>query len=396
MQNIMPVSYKLLKGMNESLVINIIRQRGPISRVDIARLTGLTQPTVTNITNKLMESNLIMEYMMGESSGGRRPVLLKINPEALNVIVIHISSNKLFAYHTDGDINVIKHDTAKIKNLNKEQIIDMMNEYIEKYQNEAKAQLPGIGVVVHGPVKAREGISIFAPNIGWKNVPIKFIVEDKFHIPTFVENDVRAMTLGEFYYGAARDVNNMVFIKVGYGVGSGIIMDGRLYRGVGDSAGEIGHTTIDVGGPQCGCGNYGCLEAMASENALVKTMVKSIKEGRDSMVLDLAGGNLEDVTPEIIYEAAASGDILASRILRQIARYLGIAVANAINTFNPELIVIGGGITRAKAFIEETMMETVKCRALESCFQDVRISFSTMGDEATLKGAADMVMAEVL
>ncbi|MCR4430919.1 MAG: ROK family transcriptional regulator [Tepidanaerobacteraceae bacterium] len=396
MQNIMPVSYKLLKGMNESLVINIIRQRGPISRVDIARLTGLTQPTVTNITNKLMESNLIMEYMMGESSGGRRPVLLKINPDALNVIVIHISSNKFFAYLTDGDINVIKQDAVKIKNLNKEQIIDMMNEYIEKYQNEAKAQLPGIGVVVHGPVKAREGISIFAPNIGWKNVPIKFIVEDKFHIPTFVENDVRAMTLGEFYYGAARDVNNMVFIKVGYGVGSGIIMDGRLYRGVGDSAGEIGHTTIDVGGPQCGCGNYGCLEAMASENALVKTMVKSIKEGRDSMVIDLAGGNLEDVTPEIIYEAAANGDILASRILRQIARYLGIAVANAINTFNPELIVIGGGITRAKAFIEETMMETVKCRALESCYQDVRISFSAMGDEATLKGAADMVMAEVL
>jgi predicted NBD/HSP70 family sugar kinase len=202
----------------------------------------------------------------------------------------------------------------------------MMHKYIARYQNEAKAQLPGIGVVVHGPVKAGEGISIFAPNIGWKNVPIKFIVEDKFHIPTFVENDVRAMTLGEFYYGAARDVNNMVFLKVGYGIGSGIIMDGRLYQGVGDSAGEIGHTTIDVGGPQCGCGNYGCLEAMASENALVKTMVKSIKEGRDSMVFDLVSGNLEDVTPEIVYEAAANGDILASRILRQIARYLGIAV----------------------------------------------------------------------
>jgi len=392
----MPVSYKLLKGMNESLVLNIIRQQGPISRVDIARLTGLTQPTVTNITNKLMESNLIMESMMGESSGGRRPVLLKMNPEALNVIVIHISSNKLSAYLTDGDINVIKQDTGKIKNLKKEQIIDLMNDFIARYQREAEAQLPGIGVVVHGPVKAREGISIFAPNIGWKNVPIKFIVEDKFHIPTFVENDVRAMTLGEFYYGTARDVNNMVFIKVGYGIGSGIIMDGRLYRGIGDSAGEIGHTTIDVGGPRCGCGNYGCLEAMASENALVKTMVKSIKEGRDSMVFDLAGGNLEDVTPEVVYEAAAKGDILAGRILRQIARYLGIAVANSINTFNPELVVIGGGITRARAFIEETIMEAVKERALESCYQDVKISFSTMGDEATLKGAADMVMAEVL
>ncbi|WP_422448950.1 ROK family transcriptional regulator [Thermoanaerobacterium sp. DL9XJH110] len=396
MQNTIPSNNKLLKTANDSLVMNLIRQRGPISRADIAKLTNLTPPTVTNIINKLQELNLIVEYAMGESSGGRRPLLLKTNPQALNVIVVHISSNKLSSYLTDGDLNILRQESRRIKNLSKEEILDLMISSISAYQKEATAGIPGIGVVVHGPVKAREGISIFAPNIGWKNVPIKFIVEDKLHIPTFVENDVRAMTLGEFYYGCARDINNMVFLKVGYGIGSGIILDGKLYRGLSDSAGEIGHTTIDVGGPQCSCGNYGCLEAMASENALVRTMVKSIKEGRHSMVVELVQGDLESVTPETIYEAASHGDILACRILRQVARYLGIAIANIINTFNPELVVLGGGITHARPFIEETILETVKDRALESCCGVCKISFSTMGEEATLKGAADMVLTEVL
>jgi glucokinase-like ROK family protein len=391
-----PVSYKLLKGMNESLILKLIRQRGSVSRAELAKLTNLTAPTITNITNRLLESNLIMEYMIGESNGGRRPMLLKMNPHALNVIIVHISSNKLTGYLTAGDLSIIKQENYCIKNLKKDEIIDLMLSTIENYLAQTTAELPGIGVVVHGPVKAREGISVFAPNIGWKNVPIKFIVEDKFHIPTFVENDVRAMALGEFYYGPTRDVSSMVFIKVGYGIGSGVIIDGKLYRGVNDSAGEIGHTTVDVSGPQCGCGNYGCLEAMASENALVKLMIRSIKEGRNSVVNDLAGGSLDCVTPEMVYEAAAKDDVLAGRILRHVARYLGIAVANVINMFNPELVVIGGGIIRARPFIEDTIMETVKSRALESSYGVTKINFSTMGDEATLKGAADMVMTEVL
>lgn len=396
MQNMIPVSYKLLKGMNESLILNLIRQRGPISRADLAKFTNLTAPTVTNITNKLLDSNLIIEYMIGESSGGRRPILLKMNPQALNVIIVHISSNKLTGYLTDGDLSIIKQESYKIKNLKKDEIIDLMLFKIDNYLKQATVEIPGIGVVVHGPVKAREGISVFAPNIGWKNVPIKFIVEDKFHIPTFIENDVRAMALGEFYYGPARDVSSMVFIKVGYGIGSGIIIDGKLYRGLNDSAGEIGHTTIDVSGPRCSCGNYGCLEAMASENALVNIIVRSIKEGRSSIIIDMAEGNLDCITPEMVYEAAAKGDVLAGRILRHVARYIGIAVANVINTFNPELVVIGGGIVRARPFIEDTIIETIKSRALESSYGVTKITFSTMGDEATLKGAADMVMTEVL
>ncbi|NLU10996.1 MAG: ROK family transcriptional regulator [Tepidanaerobacter acetatoxydans] len=388
--------FKATTNANDCLVLNTIRHYGPISRAAIAKVTDLTAPAITYITNKLLDLGLVVEYKVGKSSGGRRPILLTVNPDILNVIVIHISSTKLRGYLVNGDLQVLTEREYPVQKVPKDDILELMLTTISDLKQESKTDILGIGVVVHGPVKSKEGISIFAPNLGWRNVPIKYIVEEKIGIPTFVENDVRAMAIGEFHYGTARSVENMVFLKVGYGVGSAIFIDGRLYRGHGDSAGEIGHTTIDVGGPLCSCGNYGCLEALVSENALVKAMVKSIKEGRSSVVQDMAGGNLDEITPEIIYEAAEKGDILAGRILRQVARYLGIGIANAINTFNPELLTIGGGIVRARTFIEDTILDTVKMRSLENSYSLCEIEFSDMGEVATVKGAADVVMTAIL
>ncbi len=387
--------FKTIATPNDCLVLHTIRHQGPISRADIAKATNLTAPAITYITNKLLDSGIVTEHTIGQSSGGRRPILLAINPDTLNVLVIHISSNRLRGYLVDGELNVISEKEYSVQKMAKDDILELMLSTILDLKKDAKTDILGIGVVVHGPVQSKEGISLFAPNLGWRNVPIKYIVEEKIGIPTFVENDVRAMAIGEFYYGSASDIENMVFLKVGYGIGSAIFIDGKLYRGCGDSAGEIGHTTIDVGGPLCSCGNYGCLEAVASENALVKSMIKSIKEGRSSMVQEMAGGNLEDITPEMIYEAAEKNDNLAGRFLRQTARYLGIGIANAINTFNPELLVIGGGIVKAKSSIEKTMLDTVKDRCLENSFNQCKIEFSQMGEIATIKGAADVVMTAI-
>lgn len=387
--------FKTIATPNDCLVLNTIRHQGPISRADIAKATNLTAPAITYITNKLLDSGIVTEHTIGQSSGGRRPILLAINPDTLNVLVIHISSNRLRGYLVDGELNVISEKEYSVQKMAKDDILELMLSTILDLEKDAKTDILGIGVVVHGPVQSKEGISLFAPNLGWRNVPIKYIVEEKIGLPTFVENDVRAMAIGEFYYGSASDIENMVFLKVGYGIGSAIFIDGKLYRGCGDSAGEIGHTTIDVGGPLCSCGNYGCLEAVASENALVKSMIKSIKEGRSSMVQEMAGGNLEDITPEMIYEAAEKNDNLAGRFLRQTARYLGIGIANAINTFNPELLVIGGGIVKAKSSIEKTMLDTVKDRCLENSFNQCKIEFSQMGEIATIKGAADVVMTAI-
>lgn len=387
---------KLIRGTNDSAVINIIRQKGPISRADIAKYADMTAPTVTNVTNRLLESNLIIEYKMGKSSGGRRPILLKTNPDTLNVIVVYIGSNKMTGYLADGSINIIKRKEEKLRGYLKDEIIDLLLKIIGDLKDEAKAHVPGIGVVLHGPVKSREGISVVAPNLGWKHVPIKYIVEEKYKIPTFVENDSRATALGEFYYGNAKNKNSMVFLFVDYGMGSGVVLDGKLYRGISDSAGEVGHTTIDINGPRCSCGNYGCLEAMASERALVRNMTRSIKEGRTSKVTDLVDGNLDDIAPEDIYKAAKIGDELAKQELRQLARYLGIGVANVLNTFNPEVVLIGGGLARARLFIEDVLIDTVKQRTLESCQNVSEIRFDAMGEEATVKGAADIVLTKLL
>ncbi|KGG79858.1 transcriptional regulator [Caloranaerobacter azorensis H53214] len=386
---------RISKNTNQSLVLNTVRQKGPISRAEIARITGLTPPTVTNITAKLLKYQLIVEYKIGESSGGRRPLLLKMNPDAINVIVIYVGPNRLIGYLSSGDINVLKRQSYEITRFSKEEIIELMFTVISNLKENSNAEVPGIGVVMHGPVKSEEGISIFAPNLGWRNVPIKYIIENKFHIPVFVENDVRTMTLGELYYGSARGKNSMIFLNIGYGIGSAIILDGKLYRGCSDSAGEVGHTTIDVSGPKCSCGNYGCFEAMASERALVKYVVKDIKEGRKSLVEDMVNGNLEYVTPEIIYEAAHQGDLLAQQYLLKIARYIGIALANIINTFNPELIILGGGIVKAKSIIKETIIDMIKQRALESSYKVSKIQFSNMGEEAVFKGAVDIVMSNI-
>ncbi|VBB06550.1 Hypothetical protein LUCI_1786 [Lucifera butyrica] len=396
MQGLPNFNYKVASGANESVVMNVIRRRGPISRVDIAKLTDLTPPTVTNITNKLMEWNYITEYMIGESSGGRRPVLLKANPDLADLVVIKARSREIVGYLINGGFEIKKQISHSIKDVKQEDALSLLLETIEACLAESSSTVAAVGIIVRGPVKFSEGISVFAPNIGWRNVPLKFIVEDKFHIPTFVENDVQAMAQGEYYYGPDREAKSLIFLGVSYGLAAGIVINGELYRGLSNSAGEFGHTTVDVAGPVCSCGNYGCLEALASEAALVAAMVKSIKEGRDSLVCDLVDGDMEAVRAEHVYQAAEQGDELAGRILRQIARYLGIGVANIINIFNPEMVIIGDGIVRGRKFIEETMQQTIRERALESCYGPASIRFSATGDESMLKGIVDLVLRNIL
>jgi predicted NBD/HSP70 family sugar kinase len=200
------------------------------------------------------------------------------------------------------------------------------------------------------------------------------------------------MALGAYHYGPYRDIKNAVFLGVGGGIGSGIILNGELYRGLGDSAGEIGHTVVDVHGPLCSCGNYGCLEAMASESALVNNMVQSITDGECSAVSEMVKGNLDAIRPKHIYAAAEEGDPLSIRTLQQIAQYIGMGAANIINIFNPQLVLIGGGIVKGRRFMEETIMQVIKERALASCYSLTRIEFSSEGRQDALKGIVDVVM----
>lgn len=379
---------------NEGTVINAIRRYGPVSRADIAKLTGLTPPTVTNITGKFLDMGLISEYMIGESSGGRRPLLLKINSDLSQLIIVNVRSEKMMGYVIDPGLCVHYEEAQNIKGMKEEEVLTLLIDMIGRCRLAATAPVPAIGVVVRGPVR-QEGIVVFALNIGWKNLPLKCIIEEKFQLPAFIENDAKALTNGEYYYGSVKDAGSMILLKVSHGIGAGIMFNGRLYRGINNSAGEVGHTTIDIGGPVCRCGNYGCLEALASEDALVETVVKAIKEGQASLIPNLAGGDVEQVTADIIYAAADAGDTVALQALTRLARYLGIGIANLVNTFNPELIVISGSIAKVSHHIEETLKQTVRDRAFESCSSVAEIRFSTASTENTLKGVTDMIFTEI-
>ncbi|MDK2804994.1 ROK family transcriptional regulator [Thermoanaerobacterium thermosaccharolyticum] len=396
MADLIPVSYKLLKGMNESLILNVIRHNKYVSRSEIAKITNLTPPTVTNIINKLLEDGLVKEDKLGESSGGRPPVILKINNEAFDLIVIIIGTDIMEEYLLDAELNIRESQVDSIKKEDKEGIFKLLFDRIKDLKGKSAKEIAGIGIVVRGPVKSTEGVSVFSPNIGWRNVPIKEMIEKEFEIPTFVENDVRAMALGEFYNGIAKNVGNVVFLKVGHGIGATIILDGKIYRGINDMAGEIGHTTIDVAGPKCSCGNYGCFEALASEKALVNNVVKRIKEGSYSIVSEYVSGDLENITTRFVYKAAEEGDEVALSELNKIAIYLGIGIANIVNVFSPELVLISGGIVRGRRFIEDVVLETIKKRSFEANYSSCSIVFSNPDYNTALMGISNIILDSIL
>ncbi|MGJ7045577.1 ROK family transcriptional regulator [Thermoanaerobacterium thermosulfurigenes] len=396
MADLIPVSYKLLKGMNESLILNVIRHNKYVSRSEIAKITNLTPPTVTNIINKLLEDGLVKEDKLGESSGGRPPVILKINNEAFDIIVIIIGTDIMEEYLLDAELTIRESKVDNIKKEDSESIFKLLFDRIRHLKDISKKEIAGIGIVVRGPVKSSEGISVFSPNIGWRNVPIKDMIEKEFGIPTFVENDVRAMALGEFYNGIAKNVGNVVFLKVGHGIGSTIILDGKIYRGINDMAGEIGHTTIDVAGPKCSCGNYGCFEALASEKALVNNVVKRIKEGSYSLVSEYVNGDLENITTRFVYKAAEEGDEVALSELNKIAIYLGIGIANIVNVFSPELVLISGGIVRGRKFIEDVVLDTIKRRSFEANYSSCSIAFSNPDYNTALMGISNIILDSIL
>jgi len=382
-KQVVPGSFSLIKKINTSLILNTIREKGTISRAEIAKLTGLTPATVTNITGELIRHNLILEAERGESSGGRKPVMLKINSDGYYVIGVNISSNEaeLIVANLNADI-IFSDGFAIARHVSPNAVLDKIVNKLRKWISVNKEKkILGLGVGVHGLVNSQEGISIFAPNLGWENVPIKKILEDELHMPVFLDNDVRTMTLGENWFGAAQNISNFIFVYVGYGIGGSIVIDNQLYKGITEGAGEIGHTTIDLNGPQCSCGNYGCLQVMASEQGLI------------NMAEEMMGFH-KNPTPEFIYGLAAQNDSIAVQLVKKQAKYLGIGIANLINTFNPKLIVINGRLTNLEKLVMEEIRSVVERRSMKYLQESCNIIFSRLGEKAILKGTVALVLSE--
>ena len=253
----------------------------------------------------------------------------------------------------------------------------------------APGQVAAIGVGAPGPMDAASGVLTAPPNLpGWVNVPLKELIEAKLGIKAYLENDANAAALGEFYYGAGKGVHNMVYITASTGIGGGLILDDRLYGGTNGSAGEIGHMTILPDGPLCGCGNRGHLEALASGTAIARTARELLARGVPTLIGDLVGGDAQAVSAKVVAQAAEQGDLEAERIIRQAMEYLGIGVANLVNLFNPDLIVIGGGLTNMGDKLFAPVRQAVRRTAFPIAAESVRIVPAQLGGDVGVLGAA--------
>jgi glucokinase len=252
---------------------------------------------------------------------------------------------------------------------------------------DAGAKFIGAGAGAPGPLDTRSGIVLLTPNLGWEDFPLRDRLEQGLELKVVIDNDANCAVLGEWWCGAARGTRHAVGFTIGTGIGGGIIVDGRLYHGASDCAGEVGHTTIDSNGRRCGCGNYGCLEAYASGPAIAQRAVEALEAGAESSLRGFADGDMSAITAQTVYEAAHAGDELAREVVHDTADFLGIGIANLVNIFNPEVVVICGGVRRAGDLLFVPLRREVAKRAFKPAVAAVRILPSEL-DTPGVQGAA--------
>lgn len=249
--------------------------------------------------------------------------------------------------------------------------------------------IDAIGVAAAGPSNPDTGIVYTSPHLpGWEYFPVRDRIEKGLERPAFLINDANAAALGELYFGAARGARDFIYITVSTGIGGGIVIGGKLYTGTGGGAGEIGHMTIDHQGPPCHCGGTGCWEALASGTALAREAVAMIRAGAVTSILELAGDDISSVTAETVHKAAVAGDGLARDLLQQTAYYFGIGLRNLINLFNPELIVIGGGLSNIGDQLLLPAFRVAGERSYQELFRQVRFARAQLGENSGVVGAA--------
>lgn len=246
----------------------------------------------------------------------------------------------------------------------------------------------GIGVVSPGPVDREKGIIVDAPNLGWENIPIGKIIQEQFQTPCALENDATAAALGEWVFGAGRNLNDLIYITVSTGIGGGIICNGQILHGRDGAAGEIGHMVVDVTGPPCNCGKKGCLEAISSGTAIAAAARRLVGAGRDSSLIIKSQNNPDLITAQLVAEAAAEGDPLAVAVLEHAIYFLGIGVANLIQIFNPELIIIGGGVSKIGKPLFDGVWQVVAANTFAHTVKDLLIVTPELGDNSGTIGAA--------
>ena len=373
-----------------------------LSRVKLAELTGLSTTTITNLISDLIEQGIVTEEgtetLSQPPTVGRPRTVLRLVPEARYAICIHIGVGSI--RFTIGDLRAnlqSVHSLAHPLERNPEEVFKDVMELVEDAIVDSgldHKQFVGVGVGASGLVDPSTGVNLFAPNLGWRDVAIQDLCCSTLDLPVCVDNNVRAMALGEAMYGSGQDFQTLAFVYARIGVGAGFIMDGMLYRGIGAGAGEIGHMTmIPEGGEPCRCGNNGCLETLVSEPVILKQAEQFAKDNPGGVLAH----QLEDdkaLTIEMIFHAARAGDHDIRRMLDEKAQYMGIALANLVNIFNPEAIFLGGIFSQGEDLFLPGIEATMQERSFANLGKRVQLRTASFDRNAGVVGAAALALSK--
>lgn len=381
MQTVKAGSKRMIREINEAIVLGAVRRHGHRSRADIAHDTGLSAPTVTGITADLIERNLLYEHSTGESGGGRRPRLLALNAAAGYVIGAKVTETQVIVVLTDLEATVVRRRTRKLVSNSVEHVVATIAKLVDELRTKIPDQpLYGLGVGTAGVVDSVHGVVHHGTYAHWRDVPLGDLLHERTGLPTIVENDVNALVVSEHWFGVGKGVANLLMVSLGRGVGLGMVLDGRLYRGAYGGAGEFGHFKIAGDQTPCACGGVGCLEAIIADPVLARE------------ASGIVGSEID--TGEAA-AAARSGDAELRAMFDGAAAVLGAALANLVNVLNPELIVLAGEGSHAADLMIDTLRSTLETQTFPGLSKEVGVVIEPWDDEAWARGAASLVLAEI-
>ncbi|MFW6070381.1 MAG: ROK family transcriptional regulator [bacterium] len=381
----------LIKEINRNLILNLIKKHGPVSRVELARLSNLSAATISGITAEFIESDLVRETGEGESRGGRRPVLLRLNHRARFVVGVKLMETAVTSALTDLDAQVLHHRVTSFDGdrgpVTPEVAIEAVEKAVERTIAESGVdgeRLVGIGIGMAGTVDRNSGVCRYSPFFEWRNVQLAQPIAEHFQLPVYLENDVNTLTIAEKWFGYGHEASHFVVVTVGRGIGAGIVVNGQFYSGAFGGAGEFGHVPLCVDGQQA------TLESLAADPAVVRRAQEAIGSGEASALAEA-----DPLTIEAVIDAADGGDALAQRLLADSGRWLGTGIATLINMLDPEMVIVAGEGVRAGEWRLDPMRRAIADYTFAGLAGDVEIVVEPSGDEAWARGAACVVLGEL-
>jgi predicted NBD/HSP70 family sugar kinase len=368
-------THQQTKQHNRDLVLRTIFANESISRAEVARVTNLTRTTVSDVVNGLLEEGLVQEIGKGESIGGKTPILLSVVADSRYLIGLNLAQDKFIGAIVNLRGEIKEMVEVPVHDEDGKNALDLVYQIIDQLMKKRIKPIVGIGVGAPGLVNTREGVVVNAVNLDWQDLPLGQLLEKKYKIPVSILNDSQATAIGEFVYGGEHtNDENLIVVNVKHGIGSGILVNGRLFQGDGGGAGEIGHVVVQENGELCRCGKHGCLETISSARAVLRQLnLKSLDEAK---------------------AAFDAGDANAQQVIKNTAHYLGISLANLIGILNIQKIIVTGDMTRFGSAWMDEVNTSMRNAALERLSENTKLELGTLDYRACILGASAFLLLD--